>query len=82
MSTTTNTTNRLDEIARRDRGGRARDLAFAILIAMLMVLQLSGLRSAARTTATNTADVASQCAAQMQAGSASPDAVASATPVC
>ena len=80
MTTTTNTTtNRLDDIARRERGGRARDLAFAILIAMLMVLQVSALRSAARTTATTTTEAATRCApVQMEAGTA----IAAATPIC
>ncbi|MCE9577171.1 MAG: hypothetical protein K8W52_28745 [Deltaproteobacteria bacterium] len=42
-----NTTARLDEIIQRQRTGRSLDLLFAIFIAMLMVLQVAGLRSAA-----------------------------------
>lgn len=41
------TTTRLDEIIQRQRTGRSLDLLFAIFIAMLMVLQVAGLRRAA-----------------------------------
>ena len=41
------TSTRLDEIIQRQRTGRSLDLLFAMFIAMLMVLQVAGLRSAA-----------------------------------
>ncbi|MCE9577170.1 MAG: hypothetical protein K8W52_28740 [Deltaproteobacteria bacterium] len=41
------TTTRLDEIIQRQRTGRSLDLLFAMFIAMLMVLQVAGLRRAA-----------------------------------
>lgn len=40
------TTTRLDEIILRQRHGRSLDLLFAMFIAMLMVLQVAGLRRA------------------------------------
>ena len=43
MSTTT---TRLDEIVQRTRTSRSRDLAFAILIAFVMIFQITALRSA------------------------------------
>ena len=43
MSTTT---TRLDEIVQRQRTFRSRDLAFAILIAFVMIFQITALRSA------------------------------------
>ena len=78
MTTTTNT-NRLDGIVQRERGGRARDLAFAILIALLMVLQVSALRSAARTTTMSDPTAQHAAPVQMEAGTAAACAVG---PVC
>ena len=40
-------TNRLVQIIDRQRQGRIRDLAFAILIALVIVLQVTSLRAAA-----------------------------------
>lgn len=47
--TTSTTTNRLDEIATRQRQGRIRDAAFAVMIAVFLVLSLLALREAGAT---------------------------------
>ena len=78
MSTTT---NRLDEIAQRQRAFRSRDLAFAILIAFVMIFQITSLRSAVAKTSR---PVAAAPAAQTQlldAGS-NGEASCTTTPVC
>jgi hypothetical protein len=74
-------TNRLDEIAQRQRTSRSRDLAFAILIAMLMIFQITGLRSAVAKTSRS---VAAQPAATLPAPAdvAAPNCTATTTPVC
>jgi hypothetical protein len=44
--TMSTTTTRLDEIAQRQRTSRARDLAFLVLIAFVMIFQITALRAA------------------------------------
>jgi hypothetical protein len=74
-------TNRLDVIAQRQRTSRSRDLAFFILIAMLMIFQITGLRSAVAKSnrATATAKPAMSVPAQLNADG---ESCAPATPVC
>ena len=74
----TTNTNRLDDIAQRQRTSRSRDLAFAILIAMLMIFQITGLRSAVAKTNRPVAAQPSASAPQLDVGQAS----CSTTPVC
>jgi hypothetical protein len=77
MSTTT---TRLDEIAQRQRTSRARDLAFLVLIAFVMIFQITALRAAVAKTSQPVAKApaAIQAPAQLDAGTQ----VCSATPVC
>ena len=78
MSTTT---TRLDEIAQRQRTSRSRDLAFAILIAFVMIFQITSLRSAVAKSNEPVAKTpaALSAPAQLDAGSATCEAP---TPVC
>jgi hypothetical protein len=76
MSTTT---TRLDEIVQRQRSFRSRDLAFAILIAFVMIFQITALRSAVAKTNQPVAKKAPIAApASFDAGSA----CEAPTPVC
>ena len=78
MSTTT---TRLDEIAQRQRTSRSRDLAFAILIAFVMIFQISALRSAVAKTNQPVAKAPAALTAPAQLD-ATPASCESPTPVC
>ena len=76
------TTSRLDDIATRSRTSRSRDMAFAVLIALLVIFQITGLRSAvAKTNRPVAAHPAAPTmpAPQLDVGSTS---CAPSTPVC
>jgi hypothetical protein len=73
------TTNRLDEIVQRTRTSRSRDLAFAILIAFIVIFQVTALRAAVAKTQRPVAAAPSAQSQQLDAGSAE---TCSATPVC
>ncbi|HTJ41937.1 MAG TPA: hypothetical protein VL463_07555 [Kofleriaceae bacterium] len=72
-------TNRLDEIAQRTRTSRSRDLAFAILIAFIVIFQVTALRAAVAKTQRPVAAAPSAHVQQLDDGSANS---CSATPVC
>jgi hypothetical protein len=74
-------TNRLDEIVSRQRKGRVRDVAFAILVALVVIFQVTALRAAvananSRTPVANAP--AASAPATLDAGSQS----CASTPVC
>jgi hypothetical protein len=79
--TMSTTTTRLDEIAQRQRTSRSRDLAFAILIAFVMIFQISSLRAAVAKTNQPVAKAAAALTAPAQQG-ATPVSCAAPTPVC
>ena len=77
----TTATNRLDDIVQRQRNGRLRDVAFAILVALVVIFQVTALRAAVAS-ANAPAHVANAPAlsapAQLDAGSST----CATTPVC
>ena len=73
------TTNRLDEIVQRTRTSRSRDLAFAILIAFVVIFQVTSLRAAVAKTSR---PVAAAPTTQVQSAPAPAPAACDATPVC
>ena len=72
-------TNRLDEIVSRTRTSRSRDLAFAILIAFVVIFQVTSLRAAVAKSNRPYAAAPTAQTQQLDAGSANS---CPATPVC